>query len=147
FDRADLILHAQEPTISPRKNAKSFLPRNLLVSVHSSAERIQTCRREIDLEPRIERRDMDAVAVNADLNAMIDDCSERRTYYLRIARRDPAECGHLHSAAESLKTCQEFGVHDRNVMDHPSQVGNVEFLVDRFIRFDHLRQIGQAAYA
>src|SRR5262245_30787593 len=81
LDRADLIFHPQEPTISPREKPKSFLPRDLLVAVHSRTERIQTCRREVDLEPRIQRCDVDAVAVNANLNAMIDDRSERCTHY------------------------------------------------------------------
>src|SRR4030095_3901355 len=90
FDRADLIFHPQEPTISVREKPKRFLPGDLLVAVHSRAERIQTRRREVDLEPWIQRCDMDAVAVNANLNAMIDDRSERRTHdHFRIVRRDP----------------------------------------------------------
>ena len=78
--------------------------RELLVAVDLGAERVHAGRREVDVQPRIERRDVDAVAVDADLNAVVDDRAERRADDdLRIGRGDPAERRHLHAAAERLE--------------------------------------------
>ena len=92
FDRADLVLHPQEPAVAAREQAERLLARDLLVAVDPVAERVDAGRREVDVQPRIERRDVDAVAVDAGLDAVIDDRPERRADDdLRVGRRDPAE--------------------------------------------------------
>ena len=62
------------------------------------------------MRPRVERRDVHAVAVEA-LDAVIEDRAERRPDDdLRIARGDPAERRHLHAAAERLEPVSRSAV-------------------------------------
>src|SRR2546426_8781645 len=148
FDRADLVFHAQEPAVAARECTEGFLARDLLIAIDAVAERIDSGRREVYLQPRIQRRNMNSVAVDAGLDAVIDDRPEGRTYDdFRIIRCDPSESRHLNAAAERPKPVQQVIVDDRNVVDHPSQIGDVEFLVDLFVSLDHLRQAGQILHA
>ena len=54
--------------------------------------------------PGIQRRDVNAVAVHADLDAVVDDGPERRAdVTVGSVRRDPSVRGHLHAAPERLQ--------------------------------------------
>src|SRR5262245_2182092 len=78
LDGTDLVFHAQKPAIPTSKKTKGFLPGDLLVAVDARAKRIYSGRCKVDLKPRIQWRDVNAVAVNPDLDAVIHDRSEWR---------------------------------------------------------------------
>src|SRR6266496_1669913 len=91
-DRPDLVLHAKEPAVASREEAQRLLAGNLLVAIDPVAERIDARCRKVDVLPGVQRRDMNSIAMNACLNAVIEDRSKRRTDDdFRIAGRDPAE--------------------------------------------------------
>jgi hypothetical protein len=83
---------------------------------------------------------VDAVAVDAGLDAVVDDRAERRPD-ARVARtrRHPAVGGHLHGRADFLETVQHVGRHERDVVDHPTQVPDAELRVDGLVGVDDLR--------
>ena len=100
FDRADLFFHAQEPAVAAGEHAKSLVASELLVAVDALSERIHASNGEVDMRPGIERSDVDAIAVHAHLNAMIDDRAEWRAHNGRAVRRHPSKRRHLNAAAQ-----------------------------------------------
>ena len=62
--------------LSAREQAQRLLARELLVAIDLRAKRVHAGDREVDVRPRVERRDVHAVAVDADLDAVIDDRAE-----------------------------------------------------------------------
>jgi ADP-ribosylglycohydrolase len=79
LDRAEPILHPQEPAVPFGEEAQRLLTRQLLIAVHLGAERVDAGDGERDVRPGIERRNVDTVAMDADLDAVVDDRPERRT--------------------------------------------------------------------
>src|SRR5688500_1035327 len=55
LDRAELLLHPQEPSVLPRAEPKRVLPGDPLVAVDRLASRVDARRRVIQMEPRVER--------------------------------------------------------------------------------------------
>ena len=130
------------------KSESASCARELLAGVDPCAERVQPGRRVVDVRPRIQRRDVHAVAVDARLNAVVDDRAERRPDDLvRIARGDPAERGHLDAAAERLQPRQQIGRDLRHMMHHPAQVLDVELLCPALVGIDDLCEPRQILHA
>ena len=85
FNGTDLVFHLQKPAVAASEKPQSLLSRDLLIRVNAVSEGIDPGRCEMDMQPGIQRSNMDAVAVHARLNAMIDDGSKRS------ARRRPSD--------------------------------------------------------
>jgi len=104
------------------RESQRLVTRDLLIGVDLVAKRIDASRRKVDVLPGVQRRDVDAVTMNARLNAVIDDRPERRADDdPGIVRGDPAEGAHLHAAAERLEPRQQILRNDRHVVNHPAQ--------------------------
>ena len=69
LDRADLIFHPEEPAVRPCEQRQRLFARELLAGIDGLTERIQPGRRVVDVLPRIQRRDVDAVTVDPGLDA------------------------------------------------------------------------------
>ncbi len=68
-----------------RVNRRSASARVSCWPVHLVAERIDARGGVVDVQPGVQRRDVDAVAVDAHLNAVVHDGSKRRTrHHLRV---------------------------------------------------------------
>src|SRR4029078_10311165 len=67
FNGADLILHLQKPAVAASEKAQSLLSRDLLIRIHAVFERIDPSGCEVDMQPGIQRSNVDAVAVHAGL--------------------------------------------------------------------------------
>src|SRR5215469_12948640 len=60
FDRTGLVFHAQEPAVAASEKTQGLLPREMLSGVDLGAEGVDAGCREINVKPRIQRRDMNA---------------------------------------------------------------------------------------
>ncbi|SRR6266852_6279929 len=80
LDRSDFVFHTQEPAVPFRKQTQSLLAGDLLIAVDAIAERVDACRRKVDVQPRVEWRDVDAVTMDAGLDTVIDNRPELRAH-------------------------------------------------------------------
>src|SRR5262245_23481810 len=104
LDGADLLFHPEKPAVAAREHSQSFISSQLLVAIDLVPERVHACRREIDMRPRIQRGDVNAIAVHTDRDPMIDNRLEGRADDdLWVVGRHPPEARHLNTASQILE--------------------------------------------
>src|SRR6185437_4770112 len=143
LDRAELVLHVEEPGVFPRVQANRLVPGDLLPDVDDVAESVLTGARVVHAEPRVQRRDVHAVEVDAGLDAVVEDRTERGAGG-RTGARHVAEGAALHGPADRLQPVEERGGHDRDVVDAPAQVLDAELGVHGLVPGDLGLERGQA---
>src|SRR5918996_6481544 len=147
FDRAQIVLSVEVPGIATGVGVQRLLATDLLPGVDLLAEPIEAGGCVVQGEPRVVRCDVDAVLVQAVVDAAGDDLREQRAD--RGAGRTrtalPAQPRHGEADIERLQSLQLVLGGEVAVLQAPPKVGDAELGVHRLVGLDDLLDVGHAA--
>src|SRR4029453_13333810 len=148
LDGAKPVLHLQMPTAFARAKTECLLASEMLIGVDLLPERVHAGDDVVEMQPRVQRRDVGGVAEQALVDRVLIDRAIRMTRDdIGGARVHPVVRRQLDAAAEPLEPVKQIAGHPADAATQevhiPPQAGNADFLVHVLELFDQLRQCFQ----